>query len=400
MNTGNFSVNPTMMTNMLGGANPFENNGLTNFSSQGQLGEGNVFNSQFSGLWQESVVNGGNRLPVNLAAIDKLDPELIQRLSELLEMSQEELLALPASSLEPLLQHISIALKENISGSDSNRSLALHQSELNEADSLNFILNPEVRHSLQALTHTDNRQQSEIFLFNQSQNNQLANKFDIQSFKQLLESADISDKQLFKDMGLEFKALLTNSDKVGQSFLSLRDLPTGNISEKITSADRTNPLQTGLFSLTNSQTMNRSDHLVFSIPKIQVPIQQSQWGQVVGERLMFMVNDKIQVANIMINPPELGPIEVRLNMNNDHASVHFVSNHASVRDAIEEAFPRLREMFSQNGMSLADTNVSQHSAQQNAKQEQTFTENNLPGEQQNDIQETRTLSIGLIDQFV
>ena len=76
-------------------------------------------------------------------------------------------------------------------------------------------------------------------------------------------------------------------------------------------------------------------------------------------------------VKININPPELGPIEVRISLKNDQANVNFYAQHGEVRDAIEEAFPRLRDMLSQNGLNLEDSNVSQHSFSQ---QEQQYNE--------------------------
>lgn len=136
-------------------------------------------------------------------------------------------------------------------------------------------------------------------------------------------------------------------------------------------------------------------------------MNQPQWGQAVGERLMFMVNTKVQAASMILNPPELGPIEVRVNINQDQASVQFVSSHAAVRDAIEEAFPKLRDMFAQNGLSLADANVSQHSEQQQ-RYDQAASDAGIQNEAGVVETEeaasadviTRINGIGLVDQYV
>jgi flagellar hook-length control protein FliK len=42
-------------------------------------------------------------------------------------------------------------------------------------------------------------------------------------------------------------------------------------------------------------------------------------------------------------------------------NVAFSSRHADVRDAVEQALPRLREMFEDKGLNLSDADVSQHS---------------------------------------
>ncbi|MGR5542894.1 flagellar hook-length control protein FliK, partial [Vibrio campbellii] len=63
-------------------------------------------------------------------------------------------------------------------------------------------------------------------------------------------------------------------------------------------------------------------------------------------------------------PPELGRMQIRMNMNGDNATVHFTVANSQARDVIEQAMPRLREMLAQQGLQLGDTSVQQQSAGQ------------------------------------
>lgn len=104
-----------------------------------------------------------------------------------------------------------------------------------------------------------------------------------------------------------------------------------------------------------------------ALPTTQVPLpmQHPQWGDALSEKVMWVTNQKLQGAEIKLNPPQLGPIEVRVSLNNDsgqsQAQVHFTAQHALTRDALESAMPRLREMFNANGVDLVDVNVSDRS---------------------------------------
>ena len=49
-------------------------------------------------------------------------------------------------------------------------------------------------------------------------------------------------------------------------------------------------------------------------------------------------------------------------MNGDQATAIFTSPHAAVRDAIEQAIPKLREMLADNGIMLGQAMVSDHTA--------------------------------------
>lgn len=82
------------------------------------------------------------------------------------------------------------------------------------------------------------------------------------------------------------------------------------------------------------------------------------WSEAMAGRISLLVNQRISSARIHINPPELGPIEVRVNLNNDQASVQFTSQSAQVRDALEQSIPRLRDMLESAGFSLADSDVN------------------------------------------
>lgn len=94
---------------------------------------------------------------------------------------------------------------------------------------------------------------------------------------------------------------------------------------------------------------------------LNIPVRQPGWDQALGERVLWVVNQKFQGVELKLNPAHLGPIEVRVQMQNDQAQVSFVTQHGPVRDALEAALPRLREMFAANGFNLVDVNVSQHS---------------------------------------
>jgi flagellar hook-length control protein FliK len=104
---------------------------------------------------------------------------------------------------------------------------------------------------------------------------------------------------------------------------------------------------------------------------IQPALQTTAWNRVMSGRVVWMAREGVQQAELKLNPASLGPVEVRLNMNNDQTSVTFIANHAATRDALEQALPRLRESFSENGMELADAEVMQHSAEEQHQDDTT-----------------------------
>lgn len=107
----------------------------------------------------------------------------------------------------------------------------------------------------------------------------------------------------------------------------------------------------------NPAAMSIPSSNLLSMPVPQ-PVSDPAWGAAIGERLVWMAKGDHQMAELKITPPNLGTIEVRLNINHDQASVSFVSHHAQVRDAIESALPRLREMLAEQSLNLVQTDVS------------------------------------------
>ena len=96
---------------------------------------------------------------------------------------------------------------------------------------------------------------------------------------------------------------------------------------------------------------------------ISSPVHSQAWSQGLTEQVAWMVRGNIQTAEIKLNPANLGPLEVKLSIEDDVARLSFVSNHAPVREALDAALPRLREMLEQQGITLADVDVSQYSEQ-------------------------------------
>ena len=82
------------------------------------------------------------------------------------------------------------------------------------------------------------------------------------------------------------------------------------------------------------------------------------WDTGLGDKLVWMAGHKQQTAELHLNPPELGPLKITLTLNDDKASAQFVSAHAAVREAVEAAMPRLREMLADSGITLGNANVS------------------------------------------
>jgi flagellar hook-length control protein FliK len=94
---------------------------------------------------------------------------------------------------------------------------------------------------------------------------------------------------------------------------------------------------------------------------IAVPVGAEGWDQALGQQVVWMTSQKNSTAEIHVNPPDLGPLSVSLNVADNTASASFVAPHAATREAIADAMPRLRDMLADAGISLGQVSVSAES---------------------------------------
>lgn len=84
---------------------------------------------------------------------------------------------------------------------------------------------------------------------------------------------------------------------------------------------------------------------------------QPGWAGDLGQRLTWMIGQQRQQAELVLTPPHLGTLEISLKLDGNQASASFVSAHPAVREALDQALPRLREMLAEAGVTLGQTHV-------------------------------------------
>jgi len=380
-------LNPALTANVLNLSNGHKNNGLRESVANVKSETGELFESEFSSTMKDILSVDGKLQPLDLATLKDLG---IEEFTELENLSSVQLLLETAESKsQPMLNNLTNEKIESIDLFGNPDANTLLKTNLINEDLLEEgMLNKGILKSETPLTKSivDASQQPIL-----KRNADLANILDDISFPKNIE---VSVKNSF-----DTNELLAHTGK--------QEINATKLVDHLASIDKSinaiNPLSNS--SLKSSFNVKPS---AMMMNRIEVPVSQAGWGEAMGSRLMMMVNGKVQSANIHLNPAELGPIEIRINVNQEQASVYFVSNNAVVREAIEDAFPRLKEMFAQNGLSLADTNVSQQSSRQNNQyaSEQNVSLN-LSNDETLEIDDDQTedanekmIDIGIVDQYV
>jgi len=97
------------------------------------------------------------------------------------------------------------------------------------------------------------------------------------------------------------------------------------------------------------------------MPQVQaslpIPVTDPAWADNVGERVVMMANHRLQNAEIRLSPPDMGPLRIQVSVDDGSTNVSFTAGHAATRDVIEQALPRLRELFADAGLTLGEAAV-------------------------------------------
>lgn len=99
---------------------------------------------------------------------------------------------------------------------------------------------------------------------------------------------------------------------------------------------------------------------------LRLPVGAPRWADELGSRLVQMSMRGQQEGSLTLAPEHMGPLEVRISMNQNTAHIWFGAQHADTRAVLAETLPRLREMFAEAGLSLGHAGVSQEAPGQDA----------------------------------
>lgn len=92
------------------------------------------------------------------------------------------------------------------------------------------------------------------------------------------------------------------------------------------------------------------------------------WNEAVSQKVVWMVGATEQSAKLTLNPPELGPLEVIIQVNHEKADATFISENPVVRKALEEGISTLRQLMGEAGVELGQANVNTSKQQQASQQ--------------------------------
>lgn len=136
------------------------------------------------------------------------------------------------------------------------------------------------------------------------------------------------------------------------------ELPEAQTRHPATSALPAGAIADTASAPTGAATTARVSHL------IAPSFAQTGWDQAISQRVLWMARGGIQSASLVLNPPQLGPVQVTVQIENQQASVQFVAASPQVQQSLQDALPVLRDMLGQAGIALGQADVGSQPRQQ------------------------------------
>lgn len=100
-----------------------------------------------------------------------------------------------------------------------------------------------------------------------------------------------------------------------------------------------------------------------------VNIARSDAAKALFDKANMLLNLNLKEAEIRLDPPELGSMQIRIRSDAEQAQINFVVQSQQAKEMLEQSMGRLREMLAEQGINLGESNVSEQgqSEQQTAE---------------------------------
>ena len=102
---------------------------------------------------------------------------------------------------------------------------------------------------------------------------------------------------------------------------------------------------------------------VTSLQNEALSVYRKDFTNELKDKVMVMMNQKLQQIEIRLDPQELGNVNVKINLQNELAVVSFTVQNQQAKEAFDQNLGRLKEMLAESGVDVGDANVEQESKQ-------------------------------------
>lgn len=100
-----------------------------------------------------------------------------------------------------------------------------------------------------------------------------------------------------------------------------------------------------------------------AMPQLTAAVGSQAWHNQLQQNMVQMVMHNQQQVTLRLNPADLGPIQMQLQLDDSAAQLNILTHSNQVRGALEMAMPQLREALANQGIQLTDSQVGQQGSQ-------------------------------------
>lgn len=130
-----------------------------------------------------------------------------------------------------------------------------------------------------------------------------------------------------------------------------------------------NPDSPGVFNLVPAPASPVAAPVADNDLVVAAAVGSTDWAADLGQQMVDMVSRGDRQVDLHLHPADLGPLSISLELNDGTTQAQFQVAHASVRAAVEQALPQLREALASQGIALGQASVSDQSSRGSAQRD-------------------------------
>lgn len=116
-----------------------------------------------------------------------------------------------------------------------------------------------------------------------------------------------------------------------------------------------------IFNPTGSAEVSQNQKSNTQLHQETIAIFRKDFSDAVKGKVMLMISQKLQQFDITLDPPELGNMQVRVNLQGEQATVNFIVQNQQAKEALEQNMHKLRDLLADQGVDVGEANVEQQS---------------------------------------
>ncbi len=120
------------------------------------------------------------------------------------------------------------------------------------------------------------------------------------------------------------------------------------------------------------------DKQVVNLPAIKMDADEAKWAQqlhgALSDRLQLQVKNQVQHATIRLDPPEMGKVDISLQIENGRMQVHISASNGETYRALQQISSELRQSLTEQNFVQVNVQVSSQSGQSQQGRGQQYRE--------------------------